>query len=48
MAKIGTFTKNTDGIYMGTVKTLVINAKLEIAPVEQNGERRPATECIGR
>ncbi|MGC1587175.1 MAG: DUF736 domain-containing protein [Rhodomicrobium sp.] len=41
MAKIGTFTKNTDGIYMGTVKTLVLNAKLEIAPVEQNGEKAP-------
>ena len=26
---------------MGTVKTLVLNAKLEIAPVEQNGEKAP-------
>jgi uncharacterized protein (DUF736 family) len=40
MAKIGTFTKNK-GVYTGSIKTLVLNAKIEIVPVEQTGEKAP-------
>jgi len=41
MAKIGTFTKNSKGVYTGSIKTLALNARLEIVPVEQTGEKAP-------
>lgn len=32
MATIGTFTKDENGVYTGTVRTLSVNAKARIAP----------------
>ena len=40
MAKIGTFTKEGD-VYKGTICTLTLNVKVEIAPVDKTGETAP-------
>ena len=40
MAKIGTFTKEGD-VYKGTICTLTLNVKVEIAPVDKTGEKAP-------
>ena len=41
MAKIGTFTKSSNGVYAGSIKTLALDVKLEIVPVEATGEKAP-------
>jgi uncharacterized protein (DUF736 family) len=41
MAKIGTFTKSEAGIYTGTLRTLMVRAKVTIIPVEKTGETAP-------
>ena len=40
MAIIGTFTKQ-DGAYAGSIATLTVKAKVNIAPVEKTGEKAP-------
>jgi len=40
MAIIGTFTKQ-DGAFAGSIATLTVKAKVNIAPVEKTGEKAP-------
>jgi uncharacterized protein (DUF736 family) len=42
MALIGTFTKNEDGVYTGSIKTLTVNIKAaEFRPVEKTNANSP-------
>ena len=41
MAQIGTFTRNDDGSFTGTIRTLNINTKATIKPVAKDSERAP-------
>jgi uncharacterized protein (DUF736 family) len=41
MAQIGTFTRNEDGVFTGTIRTLNINTKATIKPVDRDNERAP-------
>ena len=41
MAQIGTFTRDENGAYAGTIKTLTLNVKATIKPVAKDGERSP-------
>ena len=42
MATIGTFTKSNDGSsFVGTVKTVALNVKAKIAPVEKDNDKAP-------
>jgi uncharacterized protein (DUF736 family) len=41
MATIGTFKKSENGDYTGAVKTLTLNVKARIAPVEKANEKAP-------
>jgi uncharacterized protein (DUF736 family) len=41
MATIGTFTKSSDGSFVGTVKTAALNVKAKIAPVEKDNDKAP-------
>jgi uncharacterized protein (DUF736 family) len=41
MAQIGTFTRNEDGSFNGTIRTININTKATIKPVAKEGERSP-------
>ena len=41
MAIIGTFTKQDNGSYTGTLATLTVKAKVSIAPVEKTSDKAP-------
>jgi len=41
MAQIGTFTRGDDGTFTGTIRTLNINTKATIKPVDRDNERAP-------
>jgi uncharacterized protein (DUF736 family) len=41
MAIIGTFTKQDNGAFAGSLATLTVKAKVSIAPVEKSGEKAP-------
>ena len=41
MAIIGTFTKQDNNAYQGTIATLSVSAKATITPVEKTGEQSP-------
>ena len=41
MAQIGSFARNDDGAFIGTIRTLNINTKATIKPVAKEGERAP-------
>jgi len=41
MAQIGTFTRNDDGSFAGTIRTLTFNTKATIKPVAKDSERSP-------
>jgi uncharacterized protein (DUF736 family) len=41
MAQIGTFTRNDDGSFTGTIRTLNINTKATIKPVTSDNDRAP-------
>tara|TARA_B110001454_G_scaffold213967_2_gene233040 strand:+ start:1774 stop:2289 length:516 start_codon:yes stop_codon:yes gene_type:complete len=41
MATIGTFTVNSKGEFTGVIKTLTLNTKATLRPVEKDGEKSP-------
>jgi uncharacterized protein (DUF736 family) len=41
MATIGSFTTNTKGEFTGVIKTLTLNTKATLRPVEKEGEKSP-------
>ena len=41
MATIGTFTANSKGEIAGVIKTLTLNTKTTLRPVEKEGEKSP-------
>ncbi|MEJ7935687.1 DUF736 domain-containing protein [Sphingobium sp. AN558] len=41
MATIGTFTPNTKSEFNGVIKTLTLNTKATLRPVEKEGEKSP-------
>ncbi len=41
MAQIGTFTRDDNGAYTGTIKTLTLNVKATIKPVSKDNEKAP-------
>ena len=41
MATIGTFTANPKGEFTGAIKTLTLNTKVSLRPVEKDGEKSP-------
>ena len=41
MATIGTFTANSKGEFNGVIKTLTLNTKATLRPVEKEGEKSP-------
>ena len=41
MAQIGSFTRDDDGVFTGTIRTLNINTKATIRPVAKDNERSP-------
>ncbi len=41
MATIGTFTANNKGEFNGVIKTLTLNTKATLRPVEKEGEKSP-------
>ncbi|RIA37239.1 uncharacterized protein (DUF736 family) [Hephaestia caeni] len=41
MATIGTFTANNKGEFTGVIKTLTLNTKAALRPVEKEGEKSP-------
>ena len=41
MATIGTFTQAANGSFAGTIKTLTLNAKATLRPVEKEGDKSP-------
>ena len=41
MATIGTFTANSKGEFTGVIKTLTLNTKATLRPVEKEGEKSP-------
>ena len=41
MATIGSFTANTKGEFTGIIKTLTLNTKATLRPVEKEGEKSP-------
>ena len=41
MATIGTFTANSEGEFTGVIRTLTLNTKATLRPVEKEGEKSP-------
>ena len=41
MATIGTFTANSKGEFTGVIKTLTLNTKATLRPVDKEGEKSP-------
>ena len=41
MATIGTFTRNEDGIFQGSIKTLSLNTKVRFVPATPDSEKAP-------
>ena len=41
MATIGTFTANSKGEFTGVIKTLTLNTKATLRPVDKDGEKSP-------
>jgi uncharacterized protein (DUF736 family) len=41
MATIGTFTRDDNGVYAGTIKTLTLNVKATIKPCDRDSDKAP-------
>lgn len=41
MAQIGTFTRNDDGSFTGTIKTLTLNIKARFVPAAKDSDKAP-------
>lgn len=41
MAQIGTFTRNDDGSFAGTIKTLTLNIKARFVPAAKDSDKAP-------
>ena len=41
MAQIGTFTRDDNGTYAGTIKTLTLNVKVTIKPCDHDSDKAP-------
>lgn len=41
MAQIGTFTRDDNGAYAGTIKTLTLNVKATIKPCDRDNDKAP-------
>jgi uncharacterized protein (DUF736 family) len=41
MAQIGTFTRDESGIFSGSIRTLTLNVKATIRPVERDNDKAP-------
>ena len=41
MAQIGTFTRDENGAYAGTIKTLILNVKATIKPCDRDSDKAP-------
>ncbi|QVM85072.1 DUF736 domain-containing protein [Novosphingobium decolorationis] len=41
MAQIGTFTRDENGIYAGTIRTLTLNVKATIKPCDHDSDKAP-------
>lgn len=41
MAQIGSFTKGTDGIYIGEIRTLTLHTRTSIRPVTREHDKAP-------
>lgn len=41
MAQIGTFTRDENGVFSGTIRTLTLSAKATIRPVERDNDKAP-------
>ncbi|WP_247513413.1 DUF736 family protein [Bradyrhizobium sp. 157] len=41
MAQIGTFTRDENGAYAGTIKTLTLNVKATIKPRDRDNDKAP-------
>ena len=41
MAQIGTFTRDDNGAFAGTIKTLTLNVKATIKPCERDNDKAP-------
>jgi uncharacterized protein (DUF736 family) len=41
MAQIGTFTRDENGVYNGTIRTLSLNVKAAIRPCDRDNEKAP-------
>lgn len=41
MAQIGTFTRNENGSFNGTIQTLTLNVKATIRPADKDNEKAP-------
>lgn len=41
MAQIGTFTRDDDGVFSGSIRTLTLNVKATIRPVEGDNDKAP-------
>ena len=41
MAQIGTFTRDDNGAFAGTIKTLTLNVKATIKPCDRDNDRAP-------
>jgi len=46
MAQIGTFTRNDDGSFTGTIKTLTLNIKARFVPTEKDNEKSPDLRAL--
>ena len=47
MAQIGTFTRDENGTYAGTIKTLPLNVKATIKPCDRDNDPRRAASHGG-
>ncbi|MGQ9370692.1 DUF736 domain-containing protein [Azospirillum sp. ST 5-10] len=46
MAQIGTFTRNDDGSFAGTIRTLTLNIKARFVPAGRDGEKAPDLRAL--
>ena len=46
MAQIGTFTRNEDGSFAGTIKTLNLNIKARLIVAEKDSDKSPDLRAL--
>ena len=46
MAQIGSFTRNDDGSFAGTIKTLTLNIKARFVPMEKEHDKSPDLRAL--